>query len=315
MHSATLLSISLLLLGVLSNIHALNNRPIIGVFTQPAGDEIAKFGQQYIAASYVKFMESAGARVVPIKYTISEGEARELFKSINGILLPGGGVDFGSQHQYWNTLSLLFNLAMSANKAGDYFPVWGTCMGFQEICLLTSQNMDLLASFDSENITLPLTFTPLVKSSRLFGNAPADIVKTLATLPVTMNNHHYGVAPADWNANRFLVETFNVLSTNVDRQGKEFVSTIEGKSVPFYASQWHPEKVSFEWNIHEVIDHSVESVLANQYVANFFVNESRKSTHSFGNETAETAALIYSYQPTYIYPEVNDFEQAYFFNA
>lgn len=315
MYPTTFLSVSLILLSVLSNIHALNNRPIIGVFTQPTGDEISKFGQQYIAASYVKFMESAGARVVPIKYSISEGEAQELFNSINGFLLPGGGVDFGTQHQYWNTLSLIFNLAVKANKEGDYFPVWGTCMGFQEICILTSQNLDLLAPFDSENITLPLTFTPLAKSSRLFAKAPSDIFNTLATLPVTMNNHHYGVAPADWNANKFLPSTFNILSTNVDRAGKEFVSTIEGKTIPIYASQWHAEKVSFEWNIHEVINHSVESVLANQYVANFFVNESRKSTHAFANVTAETAALIYNYQPVYIYDEVNDFEQGYFFNA
>ncbi len=39
-----------------------------------------------------------------------------------------------------------------------------------------------------------------------------------------------------------------------------FVSTIEGKSLPFYSSQWHPEKVQFEWDAAEGINHSTDSV-------------------------------------------------------
>jgi hypothetical protein len=46
----------------------LNNRPIIGILTQ-AGLEEDKFVPKdgtYIAASYVKFVEAGGARVVPV---------------------------------------------------------------------------------------------------------------------------------------------------------------------------------------------------------------------------------------------------------
>jgi gamma-glutamyl hydrolase len=53
-----------------SLVSALNNRPIIGILAQPGtggfGLKEAKPEVQYIAASYVKFVESAGARVVPI---------------------------------------------------------------------------------------------------------------------------------------------------------------------------------------------------------------------------------------------------------
>ena len=34
---------------------------------------------------------------------------------------------------------------------------------------------------------------------------------------------------------------------NKDRKGKSFVSTMEAKTVPVYATQWHPEKNAFEW--------------------------------------------------------------------
>lgn len=41
-----------------------------------------------------------------------------------------------------------------------------------------------------------------------------------------------------------LSEVFQILSTNEDRVGRTFVSTVEGKKCPFYGSQWHPEKVN-----------------------------------------------------------------------
>lgn len=46
-----------------------------------------------------------------------------------------------------------------ANKNGDYFPLWGTCQGFELLTALTAGN-DLLSEFDAENICLPLDFTP-----------------------------------------------------------------------------------------------------------------------------------------------------------
>ncbi len=73
----------------------LNDQPIIGVLTQPSGfpkshppDEYS-----YIASAYIKYLESAGARVVPIQYDLAEPEMKKLFLGINGLLLPGGNAD------------------------------------------------------------------------------------------------------------------------------------------------------------------------------------------------------------------------------
>jgi gamma-glutamyl hydrolase len=46
---------------------------------------------QYIAASYVKFVESHGARAVPVNYYASDDDIDTLFGSLNGVLFPGGG--------------------------------------------------------------------------------------------------------------------------------------------------------------------------------------------------------------------------------
>ena len=53
---------------------SLNLRPIIGVVSEPISPEAALANgldanrSSYIAASYVKYLEMAGARVVPLKY-------------------------------------------------------------------------------------------------------------------------------------------------------------------------------------------------------------------------------------------------------
>ena len=49
-----------------------------------------------------------------------------------------------------------------------------------------------------------------------------------------------------------LAEWYRVLSTSKDRNGIEYISTIEGKKYPFFGTQWHPEKPPFEFGIPEV---------------------------------------------------------------
>ena len=61
--------------------------PVIGVLSQPVYDG----GYQYIAASYVKWIESAGAAAIVIPYDADEYQTREIFSQINGVLFPGGG--------------------------------------------------------------------------------------------------------------------------------------------------------------------------------------------------------------------------------
>jgi hypothetical protein len=62
---------------------------------------------------------------------------------------------------------------------------------------------------------LPLTVTP---------------VKSVQTLKVT---------PATFVSNKVLAAFYNVLSTNLDRKGREFVSTIEANKYPVWGTQWY----------------------------------------------------------------------------
>ena len=86
--------------------------------------------------------------------------------------------------------------------------------------------------------------------------------------------------------------------------------TTSAINYPIYGVQWHPEKSIYEWTSAEGINHSEHTVIVAQTLANFFVQEARKSTHSFPSTEEENNMLIYNYSPTYTH---NSFEQIYYF--
>lgn len=151
---------------------ALNDRPIIGILNEPTSSG----SESYFSASYVKWLEASGARVAVIPYNADMDTLSTLFNSVNGILFTGGGQSLAAGTEYYETASFLFNNVLQANAKGDYFPVWGTCMGIQLLCIMVSGNHSILSenAFDSENLGLALNFTDAAASSRLFGSAPAE---------------------------------------------------------------------------------------------------------------------------------------------
>lgn len=147
----------------------------------------------------------------------------------------------------------------------------------------------------------------------MYGFMPDSILNIFSTEPVTMNNHQMGVPPSAFAESAGLVSNFNILSTNVDRQGNPFVSSMEGKAgLPIYTTQYHPEKVQFEWRPDEVINHSLDSIMANHYLALFFVNQTKSNTRSFPSVEAENAALIYNYSPIFSAPFEPSFQVSSF---
>ncbi|XP_017269574.1 gamma-glutamyl hydrolase [Kryptolebias marmoratus] len=300
---------SLLFVSLLSfcSSAARNDEPIIGVLTQevfsPKPNQSA-----YIAASYVKFLESAGARVVPVMINQTLEKYKTLFNSINGILYPGGGVSIISSG-YQRAAKTFYELAIEANKRGDYFPVWGTCLGFEQLMSLSS-GKNVLVHTNTSGVALPLNFTTGVKDSRIFKTFPTELMAALSSEPLTENSHQWSLGIDTYNTNEELRKFYKVLSTNTDGN-TEFVSTVEAYDYPIYGTQWHPEKNAFEWS-RSYIPHSPAAVKTTFYVAEFFVGEARRNFHRFESKEEENKALIYNYNPVYT-GTTSSFEQIYYF--
>src|SRR5690349_7635687 len=94
----TLLLLSTLLLTALA---LPPQQPVIGIYTQDAeefGQGVKPF-QTYIAASYVKNIEMAGAQVVPLFYHYSRAQLDSILSKLNGVFFPGGEMPIDIDNQ------------------------------------------------------------------------------------------------------------------------------------------------------------------------------------------------------------------------
>ncbi|XP_008334216.1 gamma-glutamyl hydrolase [Cynoglossus semilaevis] len=289
----------------------MNDRPVFGILTQIVTDDVLKpFGKTFIPASYVKYMESAGSRVMPIRLTHTTEEYEDIFRKINGLLFIGGAVDIETS-EFARVAKIFYNLALKANDKGDFFPIWGTCLGMQLLTVLVCGE-NLLEKTTAENIALPLNLTTEAYSSRMFRDFPEDFMKILTQEPLTGNFHHYGLTVETFQKNEMLHNFFSLLSTNTAENEAHFVSTVEGRRYPFYGVQWHPEGNRFQWNTRLNFPHSAHGAHLSSLMAEFFVNEGRKSFHHFDNPTEEASSLIYNYTPVYS-ANISAYDQLYFF--
>lgn len=302
----------------------LNNRPIIGILSQaiPSSlDAMLPPGHNfttYLAASYVKWVEGAGARAVPIIVSDNEDNLDyydQMFTGINGLLIPGGAVSIYSS-PYATAATYLVDLARLSNEAGEVFPVWGTCLGFEMLGAISTGGEPYLARCDSNDQGLALELLDGYSESKLLGEAPGEMISDMTSSPVTANFHHWCLTRE--NFTKFEIDTFwDILSVNKDVNGLEFVSTMEAKNYPIFGTQFHPEKNAYEWAPkYPGIPHTSEAIRVGRYFAEFFINLARQSSHKFESRAAEERHLSYNYQPFYSGSEDRNwgFQQAYVFS-
>ncbi|XP_058463331.1 gamma-glutamyl hydrolase-like isoform X4 [Malaya genurostris] len=302
--------------GERSQVFQLNEEPVIGVLAQEMSYSLAaKYEEDfesYIAASYVKFIEGAGARVVPIWINKPRSYYENILANLNGVLLPGGATWFNVSNGYAEAGRHIYDIANLINAQGSYFPIWGTCLGFELLTYLAANGDEHRAHCSSNNQGLPLNFKIDFRKSRLFGETPDEVIAILANEPVTSNFHQFCVTEKNFTEYG-LDHDWRVMSTNEDWNGLKFISSIEHKTLPFYGIQFHPEKNVYEWVRNKNISHSVNAIKVSQYFADFFVSEARKSNHHFSSQDDIDRHVIYNFPVYFTGLKRSAFEQCYLF--
>jgi len=212
----------------------------------------------YIEANTYAWLKKAGATIVPIPPTVSAPEAAAYFDHVHGLYLHEGWAD---QPAYAALVRTFLIMATEANRAGDYFPIWGTCQGLQRLMVFVGGKLEPL---DAKAFTTGSRFNLFghPKDSRLLGHATRAQLRHLQEHYVPHFNHEYGISLRRFMKTPCLQNSYRVLATSHDRGGKEYLSLIEATNFPYYGAQFHPEMAAdLGW------------------MADFFVREMRRSRH------------------------------------
>ncbi|XP_050421608.1 gamma-glutamyl hydrolase A-like [Adelges cooleyi] len=297
-----------------------NDQPIVGILTQEIKWSVLTksnpelpLSTTYIASSYVKSVEASGGRVIPVFTNRSLMYYTEVVMQVNGILIPGGGADFTTDYGIGRSVDMIFKVAKIINTAGDYFPILGICLGFELLLLSSNKGVSPLTKCRCNNLNTPLNLiSDMEAKSVLFQTMPNDIKDILLSEPVTANHHGWCMTRKNLTSTG-LDSFWNAITINNDKDGLEFISTIEGIKYPFIGLQFHPEKNAYEWERGD--PHNWDAIITARYFYDFFLNKCRKNKHKYFSKKKLKRDLIYNYQQTYVGNVTNAmFEQVYFFS-
>ena len=190
--------------------------------------------------------------------------------------------------------------ATRANREGDYFPIWGTCLGFEYLVVILggpgalvprAPGDPIVPGFDSELLPRALNLTAAVRGSRMLGGASDALLRWAARENVTYNMHHRGVEPASFASNPRLDSSMSLLASSTDRRGRPFVAAFEGDNLPFYGVQFHPEKIEFvpPSRYEPNIPRTPHAAALSRHLGSFLVSEAAKSLHRAATRTPTAA--------------------------
>ena len=133
----------------------INNRPVIGILTNALsnwlGDNItldSRRAKSFLQAAYVRWIENSGARVVPIQYTSTKPILFSYLAQLNGVIICGdiSPVNYATLPKdtkietevlRWMRAEFsIFQWAKKQNNMGNYFPILGIGMGYEELIFM-----------------------------------------------------------------------------------------------------------------------------------------------------------------------------------
>lgn len=223
----------------IKNIPKVEDSLCVGILTLPHARKHSRkteHGTSHIMKSYVDWFENKGVRVVPIPYDTTHHET--YFHMINGLFIPGTDKGFDLINKtLLKTVTRFFELSL---KPGEYFPIWGTCFGFQLLLFLVG-GFTTLKHHEADG-RYCIHITEDGKRSRMMHDFSKRYRAYLENSPSTLQYHDYGISPSDFLANAHLRRFYRILATAIDQKGLEYVTAIEGKYYPIYGVQSHPER-------------------------------------------------------------------------
>lgn len=242
----------------------------------------------YIMDTYVQYVQSVGARVVPL----IQGDTDEInlakLAKLNGVLFPGGGGG------YFDLGETLFNEIKSKNDNNEFYPALGICEGFEYFAQWTAtEGKDVLDELYAKgSYTISFDQDPL--ETQMYSGLGEKALE-FEIDPILFNHHDFGVDPAKFLSDEGLASMFDLTATSVNEDGQAFTASMESSSYPFMATQFHPEKVGHLFYDEAGLSHSWTAIQLCQNFVDSFIELARQNTNYYGDFASVNADIIQNY--------------------
>merc|ERR1712151_840993 len=142
-----------------------------------------------VVGSYVDWVEQTGAEAALVPFDMPWHVLIKVLSHTQALVLPGGAAE-------------LVEWAKLRNKK-HYYPVWGTCLGFEEAVISFAGNngKSLLNGFDDKGKFHEVNLRPTFWKSKFFGNLDISkkTIKSVFGKPISYYFHSEGISVEHFN--------------------------------------------------------------------------------------------------------------------
>ncbi len=285
------------------------DRPIFGVLADPIKStfsvKLKREAKAYIPTTHVKFLESAGARVVPISYDLPENELLSLLGKLNGVYIPGENREVMENEQYHKTVKAILTFQQKQYVDEHLFPVAVMNYGLSSALLaFVGHKQDFflqeLKEYSKGNNRIQMLEDP--KDSFIFDKYDKDDLDFLLDKCEFYTRIEKGLKLKNFESTPELVRTFVPVAVfktdNNDEENNrhDLLAVVEGKKLPLFGFAYSPEVSQFAFGTPKETDRSQHARNHAQYIANFIVEEGQRSKNHFNTLEEQQSHLVNTYE-------------------
>jgi len=244
-------------------------------------------------------LQAAGAHVIPIQWDLPLANITALLSQIDGVYFPGGSASLWdattmNKTDFGLAVNNILTQIIQINTNGDFLPFMGTCLGMSMIATAFAPNLTLyLPGVDVWNVSKPIFFTALLKTSTLFQGLDSNTISEMQTLNMAFFHTMFLINSTIWFQNNTLSGNFSVTAVAIDGNNTSFAAVIEGIHMPVYATQFHYEKNTYEWDKYDDMPQNrTYAVKVQQQITNVFVNQTRKCNHTMTMTMLQNLSML-----------------------